>query len=178
MNIRECFKKIWQAQGYKGFYRGITASYAGTLETVIHLVIYERLKLLLQQQKEISGENMTNSGKNYVALMTIACISKTIATSIAYPHGKDKPLLWTGSDMFCSYVDSELPRLSTISEVVRTRLREETKQRRYYGFFQTLSTVARQEGVKALYRGLITQVIRQVRYIFHHSMPYLISIYC
>ena len=45
-------------------------------------------------------------------------------------------------------------------EVVRTRLREENS--RYKGFFQTLSTVFREEGNRGLYRGLSTQLVRQI----------------
>nr|XP_039250389.1 solute carrier family 25 member 36-A-like [Styela clava] len=135
MSVRECVLKIWQAGGMRGFYRGMTASYAGILETIIHFVIYERLKLLHVNNKQLnlSNQNDKNTWKDYATLMAIAAMSKTTATCIAYPH-----------------------------EVVRTRLREETKQSKYRGFFQTLSTVAKHEGVKALYRGLGTQIIRQV----------------
>ncbi|KAJ8320099.1 hypothetical protein KUTeg_001686 [Tegillarca granosa] len=45
-------------------------------------------------------------------------------------------------------------------EVVRTRLREEGSK--YKSFFQTLSLVAKEEGVRNLYRGLSTQLIRQI----------------
>lgn len=45
-------------------------------------------------------------------------------------------------------------------EVARTRLREENS--RYRGFFQTLYTVFREEGHRGLYRGLGTQLVRQI----------------
>ncbi|KAL0275691.1 UNVERIFIED_CONTAM: hypothetical protein PYX00_003480 [Menopon gallinae] len=45
-------------------------------------------------------------------------------------------------------------------EVVRTRLREEGSK--YRTFYQTLITVAREEGYRGLYRGLLTQLIRQI----------------
>lgn len=46
------------------------------------------------------------------------------------------------------------------SEVVRTRLREEGSK--YKTFLQTLATVAKEEGFRGLYRGLVTQLIRQI----------------
>jgi len=46
------------------------------------------------------------------------------------------------------------------SEVARTRLREEGTK--YRSFWQTLSTVAREEGYRGVYRGLGTQLIRQI----------------
>lgn len=45
-------------------------------------------------------------------------------------------------------------------EVARTRLREENT--RFHGFFQTLHTVYREEGYRGLYRGLGTQLVRQI----------------
>lgn len=47
-----------------------------------------------------------------------------------------------------------------VSEVARTRLREEGTK--YRNFFQTLEVVYKEEGVKGLYRGITTQLIRQI----------------
>lgn len=44
MTVRECVAKIYRTSGVAGFYKGITASYAGISETVIHFVIYEAIK--------------------------------------------------------------------------------------------------------------------------------------
>lgn len=44
MTVRECIRKIYRKSGISGFYKGITASYAGISETVVHFVIYEALK--------------------------------------------------------------------------------------------------------------------------------------
>ena len=46
------------------------------------------------------------------------------------------------------------------AEVARTRLREEGSQ--YRSFWQTLALVFREEGVRGLYRGLATQLVRQI----------------
>lgn len=44
MTVGECVRRIYESQGVRGFYKGITASYVGISETVIHFVIYEALK--------------------------------------------------------------------------------------------------------------------------------------
>ncbi|XP_062548233.1 mitochondrial carrier protein Rim2 isoform X3 [Armigeres subalbatus] len=44
LTVTECVKRIYESQGIRGFYKGITASYFGISETVIHFVIYEALK--------------------------------------------------------------------------------------------------------------------------------------
>ena len=48
----------------------------------------------------------------------------------------------------------------SIAEVARTRLREENSV--YRSFWQTLFTVYKNEGRRGLYRGLVTQLIRQI----------------
>ena len=52
------------------------------------------------------------------------------------------------------------PHFFSFSEVARTRLREENSV--YRSFWQTLATVYKNEGRKGLYRGLATQLIRQI----------------
>ena len=46
------------------------------------------------------------------------------------------------------------------AEVARTRLREEGNK--YKSFFQTLNLVIQEEGPRGLYRGLVTQLLRQI----------------
>lgn len=45
-------------------------------------------------------------------------------------------------------------------EVARTRLREEGSK--YTGFWQTLGLVFKEEGMRGVYRGLTTQLVRQI----------------
>ncbi|XP_022652554.1 solute carrier family 25 member 36-like [Varroa jacobsoni] len=119
----ECIKDIYRHHGVRGFYKGVTASYFGISETIIHFVIYEHVKALLRS-KETEGNRFSH-------YMIASSISKTCASVIAYPH-----------------------------EVARTRLREEG--RKYTGFIQTLTLVYHEEGFRALYRGLATQLLRQI----------------
>ncbi|XP_029381297.1 solute carrier family 25 member 36-A isoform X2 [Echeneis naucrates] len=134
MNAFECVRRVYKMDGLRGFYRGMSASYAGISETVIHFVIYESIKRkLLEAKAHASMDEEDDSVKNasdFVGMMLAAATSKTCATSIAYPH------------------------------VIRTRLREEGSK--YRSFFQTLLTVPKEEGYRALYRGLTTHLVRQI----------------
>jgi len=44
--------------------------------------------------------------------------------------------------------------------VARTRLREEGSK--YTGFFQTLNLIIKEEGVRGMYKGMATHLIRQI----------------
>uniref|UniRef100_A0A672N803 Solute carrier family 25 member 36 n=1 Tax=Sinocyclocheilus grahami TaxID=75366 RepID=A0A672N803_SINGR len=135
MNAFECVRRVYQTDGLRGFYRGMSASYAGISETVIHFVIYESIKRRLLEAKAAThmdgAEDTAKDASDFVGMMLAAATSKTCATSIAYPH-----------------------------EVIRTRLREEGTK--YRSFFQSLSMVIREESYRALYRGLTTHLVRQI----------------
>ncbi|XP_070561698.1 solute carrier family 25 member 36-A-like [Ptychodera flava] len=130
LGATQCIRTIYQKDGIRGFYRGVTASYAGISETVIHFVIYEHLKKTLRERRRVQIGS-EKSGRDFFEYMLCGACSKSCASIMAYPH-----------------------------EVVRTRLREEGTK--YRSFFQTLLTVAREEGPRALYRGLATQLVRQI----------------
>lgn len=117
--------------GIQGFYKGMTASYYGISETVIHFVIYEAIKARLREIKGQSIHEEDRSTMDFMEFMAAGAVSKTIATCLAYPH-----------------------------EVARTRLRQEGNK--YRSFWQTLAVVGKEEGPKGLYRGLTTQLIRQI----------------
>lgn len=135
MSAFECIRRVYQMDGLRGFYRGMSASYAGISETVIHFVIYETIKRKLLEYKAQASmdeeEESVKDASDFVGMMLAAATSKTCATSIAYPH-----------------------------EVIRTRLREEGSK--YRSFFHTLLTVPKEEGYRALYRGLTTHLVRQI----------------
>jgi solute carrier family 25, member 33/36 len=56
MSVRDCVKRIYQQNGLRGFYKGITASYFGISETMVHFVIYEALKKkLVSEMEDLKG---------------------------------------------------------------------------------------------------------------------------
>ncbi|XP_053280770.1 solute carrier family 25 member 33 [Pleuronectes platessa] len=132
MNALQCARYVHSTEGIRGFYRGLTASYAGISETMICFLIYETLKKRLAEGQFASANGEKEKGaSDFLGLMMAAAFSKGCASCIAYPH-----------------------------EVIRTRLREEGSKYKY--FFQTGRLIAVEEGYAAFYRGLIPQLIRQI----------------
>jgi hypothetical protein len=79
---------VYQTEGIRGFYRGLTASYAGISETIICFAIYESLKKCLKEVPLASSTNGTEKNStSFFGLMAAAAISKGCASCIAYPHG-------------------------------------------------------------------------------------------
>lgn len=86
----KCIRALYREAGFVGFYKGITASYFGISETIIHFVIYEFLKTKLQERNERSQQSGSDgTGVSYfVQFMIAGAISKTFASVVAYPHGQ------------------------------------------------------------------------------------------
>jgi len=131
--VLQCIKLVYKESGFAGFYKGITASYYGISETMLHFVIYEHLKkVILARNRELEGRSSDQKKlKDYFMFMAAAACSKSSASIICYPH-----------------------------EVARTRLRE--PGRKYRHFWQTLRLVFYEDGIRGLYRGLGTQLLRQI----------------
>jgi len=132
----QCMRTIYRESGLIGFYKGITASYFGISETIIHFVLYEFIKSKLRERRlsaQVDKEVEIADGYSvqFGQFMMAGATSKTIASVIAYPH-----------------------------EVARTRLRQEGNK--YTGFVQTIKLVWHEEGNRGLYRGLGTQLVRQI----------------
>ena len=111
---------------------GISASYVGVSETIVHFVIYEKVKAHLQSIHGYPSRSPDNPSLfDFLSYLAAAACSKSCASTLCYPH-----------------------------EVARTRLREEGNK--YRSFVQTLRTVYYEENIAGLYRGLLTHLIRQI----------------
>lgn len=93
MNALQCARYVYQTEGIRGFYRGLTASYAGISETMICFLIYETLKKKLAESQLTSpSKQMEKGASDFLGLMLAAAFSKGCASCIAYPHGKHQRL--------------------------------------------------------------------------------------
>ena len=148
-NYGQVVELIWKEEGIKGFYKGMVASYVGCVEGAIQWIVYEKLKTSLQARADRNAQNAhkrTRTAGNVilsqksgeirpVEFFGAAAFSKTLAIIASYPH-----------------------------EVVRTRMREQAINGvfKYKGFFSSLSTIAREEGVRGLYSGMSIHLARSV----------------
>lgn len=71
-----------------GLWKGVTASWWGISETMIHFVVYEFLKKKLQEQQQMQKPG-DKTVWDFAGFMVCGATSKTCATCVAYPHGKE-----------------------------------------------------------------------------------------
>ncbi|KLT42967.1 mitochondrial carrier [Cutaneotrichosporon oleaginosum] len=127
-------KDILRTDGFRGLYRGLSASYLGVSEGVIQWVLYERLKRI-GRSKSVSLDDEKTGILSYVgSIVGASGGAKAVASLITYPH-----------------------------EVIRTRLRQpHNGTPKYTGLLQTLKLVVKEEGVASLYGGLTAHMFRVV----------------
>ena len=97
-------------QGVRGLWKGVTASYWGISETMMHWMVYEYLKKQLAEYKA-RNSNGAGGGKggggltgvDMVGLMGCGACSRLCATAVAYPHG--------ACGMLSKHMSSENPTL-------------------------------------------------------------------
>ena len=74
----ECIRTIYRENGYRGLYKGLSASYLGVSEGVIQWTLYEQLKKVA---KKAEGGPL-----EWVGMFGAAAGAKMTASLITYPH--------------------------------------------------------------------------------------------
>ncbi|KAL8811588.1 MAG: hypothetical protein Q9200_001679 [Gallowayella weberi] len=140
-NSLDCLRQTVKAEGFRGLYKGLSASYLGVSESTLQWVLYEQGKLQLERREArlvASGRNPTvwDQAIDWGGKSGVAGASKFFAALITYPH-----------------------------EVVRTRLRQaplHDGRLKYTGLMQCFSTIWKEEGMAGLYGGLTPHMLRVV----------------
>ena len=134
LGVLQCIATAYNNEGVNAFFRGLSASYVGVLETVIYFVIYEDIKKRLRTYRAQQSDMKQFHNSDYV---TASVTSKLVATLFMYPH--------------------EVVRIR-----LRQDLKDKNGTLKYRNFFQTLIRVGTEEGRVGLYGGFATNIIRQI----------------
>jgi solute carrier family 25 protein 33/36 len=137
-NSYDCVRQVVRQEGFKGLYRGLSASYLGVTESTLQWVLYERMKTYLAQRKQIivdSGRQMSRWDEfvDTGGKLGAAGAAKLFAAALTYPH-----------------------------EVVRTRMRQRPLNNgklKYTGLIQCFRTIWKEEGIVSMYGGLSPHLV-------------------
>ena len=133
LTMSNCIRNAYRAHGFKAFFRGMSASYVGILETIIYFIVYEDIKKRLKYYRR-----SMNADKFHILDYVFgSVVSKLSATIIMYPH-------------------------EVVRTRLRQDLKDSTGRLKYRNFLQTLLTVAKEEGRVGLYGGFGTNLVRQI----------------
>ncbi|KDN65378.1 hypothetical protein CSUB01_07271 [Colletotrichum sublineola] len=140
-NSVDCVRQVLRTEGFRGLYKGMSASYLGVAESTLQWVLYEQIKNRLAAREEriiASGRDKTfwDQTVDLMGNAGAAGGAKLVAAILAYPH-----------------------------EVARTRLRQAplaNGQLKYTGLWQCFRVVWIEEGFMGLYGGLTPHLMRTV----------------
>ncbi|KAG0681612.1 hypothetical protein C6P40_001351 [Pichia californica] len=140
-NSLDCIVKIVRKEGIFALYKGLSASYLGSVESTLQWILYEQMKsaIHLRSERHVKeGKIRTkfDDAADWFARSGAAGFAKLIASLITYPH-----------------------------EVVRTRLRQaptENGKAKYTGLIQCFRLIIKEEGLASMYGGLTPHLMRTV----------------
>ncbi|RYG57339.1 solute carrier family 25 protein, partial [archaeon] len=145
--VVDCAVRVYREEGWRAFYRGLSASYLGVIETACQFGLYGYMKdayirksvARLREQPayaHASDRELRRGAFTDGAAFTLSAASKLLAAVITYPH-----------------------------EVLRTRMREPRTDPtcvRYHSIGSTLRSVIAEEGFRGLYGGMSVHLLRTV----------------
>lgn len=136
-------RKMYHAEGVQSFYSGLTPALLGLTHVAVQFPLYEYFKM------KFTGYGMgehppEDSGANWVGISAATFLSKICASTATYPH-----------------------------EVLRTRLQTQQKRglsssdglevkARYSGILHMSRVILQEEGWRAFYAGIGTNLVRAV----------------
>ncbi|KAF1820412.1 mitochondrial carrier [Dissoconium aciculare CBS 342.82] len=135
-NTFDAARKMYRAEGIGAFYSGLAPALLGLTHVAIQFPLYEYFKQQFTGvEMGATPDKKGEAGKNTLGILAATFLSKVCATSATYPH-----------------------------EVVRTRLQTQQRHWRphYRGVLDTCRTILREEGWRAFYNGMGTNMIRAV----------------
>ncbi|KAK5127358.1 hypothetical protein LTR85_006697 [Meristemomyces frigidus] len=161
-------RKMYKAEGMAAFYSGLTPALLGLTHVAIQFPLYEYFK---QQFTGLEmGESPAqhgNEGKNTLGILAATFLSKVCATSATYPHEVLRTRMQTqqrhvqpeshGNGLSSQHHSQALPQGKRVGNTDGSAY-----QPRYRGVVRTFRIILREEGWRAFYNGMGTNMIRAV----------------
>jgi len=159
-------QKMFRNEGIWTFYSGLSPALLGLTHVAIQFPLYEFLRLKftgLEMGQSSQKDGYGNTSKNWIGTSGASFISKICATCATYPHEILRTRLQTQQRMHppdTPYQAESHGRLvrppgGSSSDGMRNVLR-------YRGLVRTFNTILQEEGWRAFYNGMGTNLVRTV----------------
>lgn len=157
-------RKMYATEGLLSFYSGLTPALLGLAHVAVQFPAYEYLR------KEFTGQGMGESAEGndrsqFAGTFFAGVLSKMLASSATYPHEVIRTRLQTQQRT----MPSTTPEYAAFrgglegTELHGTATNQTSKAlRRYNGIVLTFKTILREEGWRAFYAGMGTNMMRAV----------------
>lgn len=142
-------RKIYRYEGAPAFYAGLWPALIGISHVGVQFPAYEYLR------RNFTGGGIGDPGANWFAVLYASTLSKMFASSVTYPHEVIRTRLQIQRRAMLG--PEFLHGLGSFQDRSDVLLRP-----KYRGMVSAFQTVLREEGWRALYAGLGTNMLRTV----------------
>ena len=150
-------RKMYTSEGVASFYSGLTPALLGLSHVAVQFPTYEYLKTRFTGQG--MGEAPTHGEKaNWAGILSASVLSKVLASSATYPHEVIRTRLQTQRRPVAG--EHFLQGLGISQN--GSKGTPQIQQPKYRGVVMTFRTILAEEGWRAFYAGLGTNMMRAV----------------
>ncbi|KAK2593897.1 hypothetical protein QQS21_008417 [Conoideocrella luteorostrata] len=148
-------RKMYTSEGLASFYSGLTPALLGLTHVAVQFPTYEFLKT------KFTGEGMGEGAAeaHWFGILSASVLSKILASSATYPHEVIRTRLQTQRRPVAG---EQFMQGLGISAPSRGKSGPTVDNRKYKGIVMTFRTILREEGWRAFYAGLGTNMMRAV----------------
>lgn len=164
-NTWDAARKMYQAEGLGAFYSGLAPALLGLTHVAIQFPLYEYFK---QQFTGIemgaTPDKKGDTGRNTVGILAATFLSKVCATSATYPHEVVRTRLQTQQRHHQHHHGApSSPATGTAAKTsAQIQAQPENWKPRYQGVINTCKIILKEEGWRAFYNGMGTNMLRAV----------------
>lgn len=152
-------RKMYTSEGILSFYSGLTPALLGLTHVAVQFPAYEFLKTKFTGRP--MGASQSEAGdKTYRQMLGVLCatiLSKIMASSATYPHEVIRTRLQTQRRPAAGE-----QYLQGLSIAPQSRKQAPNQEPKYSGVIHTFRTIMREEGWRAFYAGMGTNMMRAV----------------
>lgn len=146
-NTLDAAKKMYRYEGLRSFYSGISPALLGLSHVCVQFPVYEYLKTRLTGGVEL-GQQDADGVNHFGGILLASCLSKICASCATYPH---------------EVLRTRLQRQRILNAMAeKGGYKRESLYPKYRGIAHTVSTIIKEEGGRALYNGMGTNLVRAV----------------
>ncbi|KFX88575.1 hypothetical protein V490_07547, partial [Pseudogymnoascus sp. VKM F-3557] len=181
-NTFDAFRKMYKTEGILSFYSGLTPALLGLTHVAVQFPAYEFLK------KKFTGQGMGvhhdgEKKSQWIGILSASVLSKIMASSATYPHEVIRTRLQTQRKLAPGPSTEYAPFKPLTSEGPGNPVAAAAKHvlPRYKGIVTTAKTILKEEGWRAFYAGMGTNMMRAVpaatttMLTYEYVMSYLVT---
>jgi solute carrier family 25 folate transporter 32 len=166
-NTFDAFHKMYATEGLRAFYSGLTPALLGLTHVAIQFPLYEYFKMRFTGL-EMGQSTVADSDVHWLSILGATVLSKICATSATYPHEVLRTRLQTQQRTIPHSSHEDVSFRGSHQGHGHTRHPGTASSDgmlnlpRYRGVWKTCTTILAEEGWRAFYNGMGTNMVRAV----------------